>query len=76
MGLAAFLISIICGLILAYILIYAINFRSFGWSVDVFVDPWIFLKTAFLTAAASLIAAFYPTCKLIGTRIVGALHEE
>ncbi len=76
MGLAAFCISVICGLILTYILIYAINYRSFGWSVDVHINPWIFVKTAILTAVASLVSALYPTYKLIRTPMVGTLHEE
>jgi putative ABC transport system permease protein len=76
MALAAFCISVICGLILTYILIYAINYRSFGWSVDVHVNPWVFVKTLLLTAAASLASALYPTYKLTRTAVVGALHEE
>jgi putative ABC transport system permease protein len=76
MGLAAFCISVVCGLILTYILIYAINYRSFGWSVDVHVNPWVFVKTLLLTAAASLASALYPTYKLTRTAVVGALHEE
>jgi putative ABC transport system permease protein len=76
MALAAFFISVICGLILTYILIYAINYRSFGWSVDVHVNPWIFVKTLILTAAASLASALYPTYKLTRTAVVGPLHEE
>jgi putative ABC transport system permease protein len=76
MALAAFLISVVCGLILTYILIYAINYRSFGWSVDVHVNPWVFVKTAILTAIASLAAAFYPTYRLYRTRAVETLHEE
>jgi putative ABC transport system permease protein len=76
MGLAAFCISVVCGLILTYILIYAINYRSFGWSVDVHVNPWVFVKTLLLTAAASLASALYPTYKLTRTAVAGALHEE
>jgi uncharacterized protein (DUF983 family) len=75
-GLAAFCISVVCGLILTYILIYAINYRSFGWSVDVHVNPWVFVKTLLLTAGASLASALYPTYKLTRTAVVGALHEE
>jgi putative ABC transport system permease protein len=76
MGMVAFLISIVCGWVLTYILIYAINYRSFGWSVDVHVNSWVFVKTAILTAMASLAAALYPTYRLTRTRVVGTLHEE
>ncbi len=76
MGLAAFCISVVCGLILTYILIYAINYRSFGWSVDVFINPWVFVKTAILTAVASVVSSLYPTYKLITNSVVGPLTEE
>jgi putative ABC transport system permease protein len=65
MGLVSFLISICCGLILTYIIIYAINYRSFGWSIDVFLDPWVFGKVSLLTVIACLAASIYPTYRLL-----------
>jgi len=76
MGLAAFLISIVCGLILAYIIVHAINYRSFGWSIDIFVNPWILVKTLLLTTGACLAASVYPTYRLITRGSVTSLAEE
>ena len=76
MGLLSFIISVVCGVILTYIIIYAINFRSFGWSVDIFVDPWVFGKTFVLTGIACLAASLYPTYKFIGTQAAARLEEE
>jgi putative ABC transport system permease protein len=76
MGLAAFIISVPCGIMLTYIIIYAINYRSFGWSIDVFVNPWVFLKAFGLTTAACLIASVYPTYRLTRSSAGPVLEEE
>ena len=76
MGLAAFMISVVCGLILAYIIIDSINYRSFGWSVDVYLNPWIFIKTLALTTAACLASSLYPTYKTARSETAESLSEE
>jgi len=76
MGFAAFAISIFSGLILTYIIIYAINYRSFGWSVDVHPNAWIFVKGFLLTMLACLVSALYPTYKLIREPTELSLKEE
>ena len=76
MGLLSFLISVVCGLILTHIITYAINFRSFGWSIDIFPDPWVFVKTFVLTGIACLTASLYPTHKLIKDHAAAVLVEE
>ncbi len=76
MGLAAFIISVPCGIMLTYIIIYAINYRSFGWSIDVFVNSWVFLKAFGLTTAACLIASVYPTYRLTRSPAGPVLEEE
>ncbi len=60
MGMIAFAISVVCGLILTIIIVYAINYRSFGWSIDIHLDPWIFIKTLLLTAGACVVSSLYP----------------
>ena len=76
MGLVAFLVSVCCGPVITYIIVYAINYRSFGWSIDIFMDPWIFAKTFLLAMAACAAAAFYPTFKLVRTHRTVWLTEE
>ncbi len=76
MGLIAFIISVVCGLILTLIIVYAINYRSFGWSIDIHLNPWVFVKTFFLTAGACVISSLYPTYKLIRSPATGSVAEE
>ncbi|MEJ2718683.1 MAG: ABC transporter permease [Deltaproteobacteria bacterium] len=76
MGLAAFLVSVVCGTILTYIIVYAINYRSFGWSIDIGFDPWIFLKTLLLTGIACLASSVYPTYQLVRAQSGAAVEEE
>lgn len=76
MGAAAFMISCACGTILTYVIVYAINYRSFGWSIDITLDPWIFLKTAALTATACLASCVYPTLRLSHSHKPLHLEEE
>lgn len=76
MGLVSYLIAVACGLILAYIIIYAINYRSFGWSIDVYLNPWVFGKAFVLTALACLAASLYPTYRLVRSSAAPMLKEE
>ena len=76
MGLAAYLVAVFCGPVITYIIVYAINYRSFGWSIDIFISPWIFAKALLLTMAACMAAAFYPSLKLVRTRTAVSLTEE
>lgn len=65
MGLASFVLSLVCGIILSYIIIYSINYRSFGWSIDVQLNSWVIARTFMLTALACLAASLYPSYRLI-----------
>jgi len=56
--------------------VYAINYRSFGWSIDIGLSPWIFSKTLILTAIACLASAIYPTYQLVRHPRREALEEE
>jgi len=76
MGLAAFLVSVVCGLILTYIITNAINYRSFGWSIDFYLNPWVFLKALVLTGLACLASSVYPTFKLARVASAGPVAGE
>ncbi|AFM28215.1 FtsX-like permease family protein [Desulfomonile tiedjei] len=76
MGLAAYLISVVCGIILTFIIVYAINYRSFGWSIDIYVNPWVFARTFVLTGIACVIASLYPSIKLSRTPVAGIVSDE
>ncbi len=76
MGLAAFLIASGCGTVLTYIIVHAINYRSFGWSIDIKLNPWVFVETFSLTMAACFASSLYPTLKLVKIRSAPILTEE
>lgn len=76
MGLAAFLIACVCGSILTYIITLAINYRSFGWSVDIMFQPMIFFKTLILTIGACLVSAVYPSIRAIDQGGLAKINDE
>ncbi|NIR31569.1 MAG: ABC transporter permease [Gammaproteobacteria bacterium] len=76
MGFIAGLLSMPLGLVMALVLILVINRRSFGWSLDVAVDPVILLQALGLAVGAALIAGVYPALKMAGTPPALALRGE
>ncbi len=75
-GLTAGLMSIPLGLTLAVILIYVINLRSFGWSLQLHLNPSIFLMAMVVALSAALLAGIYPVLRLKNMEISAALREE
>jgi putative ABC transport system permease protein len=76
MGTAAFLIAAPCGMLLAFIITYAVNYRSFGWSIDMTVNPVVFLNTFLLTVASCAVASLYPSYRLFRESIGAAPSDE
>lgn len=64
------------GLAQALVLIHVVNRRSFGWTMQTFIDPWILLQAVALALAASVLAGFYPAARLAGSSPAAALREE
>ncbi len=75
MGLASFLIAAVSGLFITLIIIFAINYRSFGWSIDIHLSSWVFLKSFLLTSLACFVASLYPTWKILKTHNVTVSDE-
>lgn len=76
MGAAAGILAIPVGLILAAILIYVINLRSFGWTIFFTSVPEVYLQAVLVSIGAALIAAIYPMIRLSRLQVVEALREE
>lgn len=76
MGLVSGILAIPTGAILALVLIYVINLRSFGWTIEMVLDPIIFLGAVITAVAAALIAGIYPAIRLIRQPIAENLSEE
>lgn len=76
MGTVAGLLAIPIGLILAMVLIYVINVRSFGWTMQ-FEIIYGEIGQAFLVAiGASLLAGVYPAYQLAKMNVSRALRSE
>jgi putative ABC transport system permease protein len=76
MGLLAGLLALPLGVALALILIRVVNRRSFGWTLDVAVDPMLLLQALALAVAAALLAGIYPARRMARTAPALALRED
>lgn len=75
-GLIAALIAIPLGLVLAYCLIYIINLRSFGWTMQMSIDPVVLAQAIIIAVSASLLAGLYPARKMSVTLPSKSLRDE
>lgn len=76
MGVLASIIAVPLGIVLAYCLIYVINLRSFGWTMNIMVDPVVLVQAMMISVSASVLAGFYPAYKMAVTSPAMALREE
>ena len=76
MGLAAGLLALPLGLMQGAVLIYIVNRRSFGWSMDMEVYPLVLAQAVVIAVAASLLASAYPSLKMSRSSPAEVLHEE
>jgi len=75
-GTIAGILAIPLGLILAAVLIFVINRRSFGWSMDLTLDPMLLLQSLLLAITAAMIAGMFPAFKMSRSNPVSSLREE
>ena len=76
MGLMAGLLSVPLGLTLASVLIYVINKRSFGWTLQVDVAPEVLIQAVLLAVVAAVLAGLYPSWKMAQANPALALRDE
>ncbi len=76
MGLIAGLLAMPLGTVLALVLVLVINRRSFGWTLQVHVDPQILMQALMLALVAALLAGLYPAWRMARTSPALALREE
>jgi len=75
-GLMAGLLSVPLGLTLASVLIYVINKRSFGWTLQVDIAPELLGQAIGLALLAAMLAGCYPAWKMARANPALALREE
>lgn len=76
MGFVAGLLAIPIGLALAVILIYVINVRSFGWTMELHWLPREFLEAFMVALVASIVAGIYPAIRMTRLVTARALRSE
>ena len=76
MGVAAGLLALPLGLIQGAVLIFVVNRRSFGWSMDMEIYPLMLVQAVGIAAAAALLAAVYPAIRMSRSSPAEVLHEE
>lgn len=76
LGVSAGLAAIPTGFILALILIYIINLRSFGWTLTMQIQSWEFVQAFAVALAAALLAGIYPAWRTGTTDPAEALRME
>ncbi|MBF2050237.1 MAG: ABC transporter permease [Leptolyngbya sp. IPPAS B-1204] len=76
MGTMAGLFAMPLGYALAWILIYVINVRSFGWTLQMALEPKYFWQALLVAIIAALLAGIYPAFRLGGMNISTAIRQE
>jgi putative ABC transport system permease protein len=76
MGIVAGVLAMPTGITLAGILIYIINRRSFGWTLQMQIEPAPFIQALLVSVIAALLAGIYPAWKMGKTVTAEALRSE
>jgi putative ABC transport system permease protein len=72
----SFLLGALAGSFLSLLLIFVINKQAFGWTVQFFFTPGIYLETLVLVLALGLAAGAYPAWRATQLNLAAVLKEE
>ena len=76
MGLLAGVLAVPGGLLLAGILVFVVNRRSFGWTMPIDPSPAILLQGVALSVLAAVLAGLYPAWRMARALPAAALRDE
>jgi putative ABC transport system permease protein len=76
LGLVAGLIAMPLGVVLAGLLVYVVNERAFGWSMDFAVTPAALTAGVLMALVAAVAAGIVPAWRLARMPLAAALREE
>jgi putative ABC transport system permease protein len=76
MGAVAGLLALPLGWLLAFILVHVINVRSFGWTMRLEAEPWLFVQALAVSVGAAMLACVYPQLRLRRRPLAEALRAE
>jgi len=75
-GAIAGIMAVPLGLTLASVLIFVINRRSFGWTMDFNIDAFVIVQAVLLGTTAAIIAGVLPAIRMSRVEPALALREE
>ena len=76
MGVAAGLLSLPLGLAEAAVLIFVVNRKAFGWTMDMQIYPTALAQAALIAVIAALLAGVYPAFRMSRSSPARTLQEE
>ena len=76
MGLIAGLFAVPVGFIMAYVLIFVVYQRSFGWTMAFNSDALVIVQALLIALVAALLAGVLPALKMALTKPAEALRSE
>jgi len=75
-GLIAGFLSLPLGILEALILVYVVNLRSFGWTMQLAIEPAYLVQAVLLSVVAAILAGIYPSVMIARSSTALALKEE
>jgi putative ABC transport system permease protein len=75
-GLIAGFLSLPLGILEALVLVYVVNLRSFGWTMQLSIEPAYLVQAVLLSVAAAILAGIYPSVMIARSSPALALKEE
>ena len=76
MALVSFVLGALSGILLSMVLIYVINKQSFGWTIQFFPVPSVFIQSLVLVVVASFLAGLFPAHVASKKRVAEAVKME
>lgn len=76
MGSTAGVLAMPTGLLLAVVLVYIINLRSFGWTIRLTLSWETFAQAMLVAVVSALLAGIYPMLRLRAMHIATAVRQE
>jgi putative ABC transport system permease protein len=75
-GLAAGVLALPIGVLLAAVMVFVVNRRSFGWTMDLAVAPAVLVEAVVLAVGAAVLAGVVPGWRMARVSPGEALREE
>lgn len=76
MGFFAGIFAIPTGIVISLILVYVINLRSFGWTIQFYLDFWTIIQGVIIAMLAAFTASIYPLRKLNKLKPIMVMRDE